>query len=74
MEIHAGTLGDLTPELMTALARYRCQVFVEKLGWKLTTQEGLEFDQFDRPDTLYVVARNDDARSSEPNGFSSTCD
>jgi N-acyl-L-homoserine lactone synthetase len=60
MKIDAGTLADLTPELMTELARYRHKVFVEKLGWKLTTEKDLELDQFDRPDTLYVIAQNDD--------------
>ncbi|MBL8509853.1 MAG: GNAT family N-acetyltransferase, partial [Chitinimonas sp.] len=42
------------------LARYRHRVFVEKLGWQLKCQDGLEFDQFDRPDTLYVVAQDQD--------------
>ncbi|WP_179958373.1 acyl-homoserine-lactone synthase [Chitinimonas arctica] len=40
------------------LARYRHRVFVEKLGWQLQCQDGLEFDQFDRPDTLYIVAQD----------------
>src|ERR1700752_59202 len=44
---------------MTGVARYRHRVFVEMLGWPLQTREhGLEFDQFDREDTVYVVARN----------------
>lgn len=45
---------------MTGLARYRHRVFVEKLGWGLACRDGLEFDQFDRPDTLYLAARDDD--------------
>jgi N-acyl-L-homoserine lactone synthetase len=41
------------------MARYRHRVFVEMLGWPLQTREqGLEFDQFDREDTMYVVARD----------------
>jgi acyl homoserine lactone synthase len=39
------------------LARYRHQLFIEKLGWNLDSRDGMEYDQFDRPDTLYVVAR-----------------
>jgi len=58
MEIVVGTAERLTSELMDRLARYRWKVFVEKLGWNLLTAEGLELDQFDRPDTLYLVARN----------------
>lgn len=61
-EIFAGTLKDLPPELLDGLARYRHQVFVEKLGWNLVCQGGLdgqELDQFDRPDTVYLIARSD---------------
>ena len=58
MDYITGTSGGLPPELMTGLARYRYQVFVETLGWQLDTRNGLELDQFDRPDTLYVVARD----------------
>ncbi|VFR28781.1 Autoinducer synthesis protein SolI [plant metagenome] len=57
MEILAGTPDHLPPGLMSGLARYRHRVFVEMLGWKLPCEGGLEFDQFDRPDTLYVAAR-----------------
>jgi acyl homoserine lactone synthase len=56
----AGTSGGLTSELMLGLARFRYQVFVEMLGWQLKTPgDGLELDQFDRPDTLYVIARDE---------------
>lgn len=29
------------------------------LGWELQSSNGMELDQFDRPDTIYVVAQND---------------
>jgi N-acyl-L-homoserine lactone synthetase len=55
----SGTSSHLTDDLMTGLARYRHRVFVEMLGWPLQTKEtGLELDQFDRDDTVYVVARD----------------
>lgn len=57
MEIVAGTPDALPPGLVSDLARYRHQVFVDKLGWNLACQEGQELDQFDRPDTVYLVAR-----------------
>jgi N-acyl-L-homoserine lactone synthetase len=37
---------------------------VERLGWQLSTPDGIELDQFDRPDTVYVVAQNDDGEVS----------
>jgi N-acyl-L-homoserine lactone synthetase len=42
--------------LEEALAEYRYKVFVEQLGWDLDTHAGKERDQFDDPDTIYVVA------------------
>ena len=30
------------------------------LGWDLAVQDGMGLDQFDRPDTLYVIARGDE--------------
>ncbi|MFP8779785.1 acyl-homoserine-lactone synthase [Hydrogenophaga sp. RWCD_12] len=45
---------------MADLGRYRHKVFVEKLGWQLQCEHGLEYDQFDRDDTIYVLAKNDD--------------
>ncbi len=56
LKISAGTPASLGPGLMEALARYRHRIFVERLGWRLTTRQGLELDQFDRDDTLHVVA------------------
>ncbi|MGO3130284.1 MAG: acyl-homoserine-lactone synthase [Alcaligenes sp.] len=58
MEILAGTQISLSSDLMIRLARFRYRVFVELLGWDLPCTEGLELDQFDREDTLYLVARN----------------
>lgn len=60
MRFITGTPSELTSVLMTDLARYRHKVFVEKLGWQLKCEQGLEYDQFDRDDTIYVVAQNDD--------------
>ena len=35
------------------------KVFVERFGWALHTKNGMESDQFDRQDTVYVVAQDD---------------
>jgi N-acyl-L-homoserine lactone synthetase len=60
VKILAGTSDNLPADLMHGLGRYRHRVFVEKLGWGLACQDDLEYDQFDRPDTLYMAARHDD--------------
>ena len=62
MEIITGTAATLPQGLLLELARYRHRVFVERLGWKLPTSGGIEFDEFDRPDTRYVVACDAHAR------------
>jgi acyl homoserine lactone synthase len=47
-------------ELFSKISHYRYKVFVEKLNWKLDTQNSMELDQFDRPDTVYVVMQDED--------------
>lgn len=59
LNIFVGTSAQLNAGVETELAIYRHRVFVEQLGWDLPTAEkGLERDQFDKPDTLYVVAKD----------------
>ncbi|WP_298431186.1 acyl-homoserine-lactone synthase [Ottowia sp.] len=60
MEIIAGTQTTLPKDTINDLARFRHRVFVEMLGWDLQSRDGLEFDQFDRDDTVYLVARSSD--------------
>jgi acyl homoserine lactone synthase len=51
--------GQLPDDVDSALAQYRHQVFVEQLGWDLPFADGrFERDQYDRQDTVYVVARD----------------
>jgi acyl homoserine lactone synthase len=54
-----GTPSVLPPALMADMARYRHKVFVGKLGWQLQCKDELEYDEFDRDDTVYVVAQDD---------------
>ncbi|MBK5072639.1 GNAT family N-acetyltransferase [Budviciaceae bacterium CWB-B4] len=58
MEFLSGSPSNLPSGLENELAAYRYKVFVEKLGWELNTPIGYERDQFDKPDTVYVIARN----------------
>lgn len=62
MFVFSGTQEGLPEGCYGKLAQYRHKVFVERLGWQLDTPEGIEQDQFDRPDTLYVVAQGTDGR------------
>jgi acyl homoserine lactone synthase len=59
MNIISGTADSLLGTYRQ-VAAYRHKVFVENLGWDLYAPDGLEQDQFDRPDTVYVVARDDE--------------
>jgi acyl homoserine lactone synthase len=55
----SGTSTSLAAEDLLGLARFRHRVFVEMLGWELQARDGLELDQFDRADTVYVAARSE---------------
>lgn len=61
----AGTANSLSEDMFYKVGRYRHKVFIEMLGWDLKARNQLEFDQFDRPDTLYMVSQNE---SGEVNG------
>ena len=52
--------GALPEDLDAALAHYRHRIFVERLGWQLPCADGrFERDQYDRDDTVYVVAQDE---------------
>ena len=59
MDIISGTSSSLM-DTYQQVASYRHKVFVENLGWDLHSPGGFEKDQFDRPDTIYVAARDDE--------------
>ncbi|RQS64128.1 GNAT family N-acetyltransferase [Burkholderia sp. Bp8963] len=61
MRFYVGARADFDSDLLARLERYRHRVFIEKLGWNLRCETGLERDQFDRPDTVYVAALSGDA-------------
>jgi acyl homoserine lactone synthase len=59
MQTLFGKFNTLSPELEASLAEYRHKIFIERLGWTLPVENGLERDEFDHLDTLYVVAREE---------------
>jgi acyl homoserine lactone synthase len=55
--VHEG--GSLPDSVDMALAQYRHQIFVEHLGWSLPMADAcVERDQYDRDDTVYVIAQD----------------
>lgn len=57
-DIHGN--GRLPEGVGNALARYRHEIFVKQLGWRLPMADnGFERDQYDRDDTVYVVGRDE---------------
>ncbi len=59
MEFVCARAQELPMMLVDALAEYRFQVFVQRLGWELPCQPGYESDEFDRADTVHLMARDD---------------
>src|SRR5438046_785002 len=60
MRIAYGPADAFQPTEIRDLHAYRHAVFVERLGWNLPgVKDGLETDQFDRPDTVHVLGRKD---------------
>ncbi|WP_375699408.1 hypothetical protein [Pseudophaeobacter sp. TrK17] len=53
-EITFDNLGE-TGTLFTALLRARYHHFIETRGWKLPNTRGLEFDQYDTPESIYCT-------------------
>ncbi|MBL8509790.1 acyl-homoserine-lactone synthase [Chitinimonas sp. JJ19] len=62
LQMVSGTREQLRGGMEVSLAQYRHRVFIRELGWPLQTEDGLERDAFDRADTLYVVAHDDQGR------------
>lgn len=60
MNIVSGSAGSLPAGVFHRTGAYRHRVFIEQLKWELPVTGGIEQDQFDRPDTLYVVAQDEE--------------
>ncbi|MBK1646862.1 N-acylhomoserine lactone synthase [Thiocapsa imhoffii] len=58
VSVVSGAQVALPRGVYSQVSRYRQKVFVERLGWNLRVDNGEERDQFDRSDTVYVVARD----------------
>ncbi|MFY9641430.1 MAG: acyl-homoserine-lactone synthase [Rhodomicrobium sp.] len=58
--IVSGNDAERYPSLMKQVYRLRHEVFVNEMGWKdLYSPDGLERDQFDRPDAVHFICVRD---------------
>lgn len=60
LQYSAGTRQQLPPQLFEQMGHYRREVFINRLGWELNTISGMELDEFDGPDAVYVCSHDDD--------------
>jgi N-acyl-L-homoserine lactone synthetase len=59
-QFSAGTRQQLPPQLFEQMGLFRREVFVNRLGWELNTVNGMELDEFDGPDAVYVCSHDDE--------------
>jgi acyl homoserine lactone synthase len=52
--------GSLDQRAATGMYRLRHEVFHDRLGWEVTTDNGMEHDEFDRADPIYMLAKGDE--------------
>lgn len=58
--ITIGRRLDLAPEVVSSMHELRHEIFVRRLGWSLPLIDGIERDEYDHQDAMYVVARDVD--------------
>ncbi len=59
-----GTRQELPSQLFERMGHYRREVFINQLGWELNTVDGMELDEFDGPDAVYVCSHDDEGNVS----------
>lgn len=52
----------LRPELVEGMFRLRYEVFHERLNWEVRTQNGIEVDEYDDRDAVYVVGFDQESK------------
>lgn len=52
--------GSLNRQIATEMYRLRHEVFHDRLGWDVTSDHGMEHDEFDKANPVYVLVRDDD--------------
>ena len=59
-QFSTGTRQQLPPQLFEQMGHYRREVFINQLGWELNTTNGMELDEFDGPDAVYVCSHDNE--------------
>lgn len=54
--------AELHRHRLQQMFRQRFRVFKERLGWDVPGHNGMERDEFDRPDAVYLIASDDQDR------------
>ena len=52
--------GSLNQQAAEEMYRLRHEVFHDRLGWEVTSDHGMEHDEFDHANPVYVLARGDE--------------
>jgi acyl-homoserine lactone synthase len=60
VQLIVGATNPACPVLLDKMFRHRYEIFVREKGWDIKSYNGLEFDQYDTPETIYVVDMNRD--------------
>ena len=60
LQFSVGTRQQLPTQLFEQMGHYRREVFINQLGWSLTTTHGMELDEFDGPEAVYVCSQDED--------------
>jgi len=55
-----GTRQQLPPQLFEQMGHYRREVFINQLGWELNSVNGMELDEFDGSEAVYVCSQDDE--------------
>ena len=60
LQFSTGTRQQLPPQLFEQMGHYRREVFINQLGWELNTVNGMELDEFDVSEAVYVCSHDDE--------------
>jgi len=48
-----------SPQDITHMHQLRSKVFKDRLGWDVNAEDGLEIDEFDQLNPIYLLSKND---------------
>lgn len=55
VQLVQGATNPLCRDLLTKMFRQRYDIFIREKGWNIKSENGLEVDQYDTPETLYLI-------------------